>query len=137
MITRRSDPIGRSVGSSPAFQRFVSQDPDLPLSWRLVAHSPTGFTGHNENLYAYVLNSPVNLTDPKGLNPFTGWVLIDPGTGGGCSGSSLSFGLCTATFVVITAPAAGCLRRLRAAYALVVLCRRVHLPLVPIFEGLA
>ncbi|HZM98110.1 MAG TPA: RHS repeat-associated core domain-containing protein, partial [Pyrinomonadaceae bacterium] len=45
----------RSRYYSPALQRFISQD-------------PIGLAG-GMNLYAYVGNSPVNLTDPFGTNP--------------------------------------------------------------------
>lgn len=41
---------------SPALQRFISED-------------PIGFAGGDTNLYAYVGNNPVNLTDPFGTNP--------------------------------------------------------------------
>jgi len=40
----------------PRFQRFVSED-------------PIGFAGGDLNVYAYVQNNPVNLTDPDGLAP--------------------------------------------------------------------
>ena len=46
----------RSRYYSPSLQRFISQD-------------PTGFEGGDVNLYAYVGNTPVNLTDPFGTNP--------------------------------------------------------------------
>ncbi len=39
---------------SPVLQRFMSQD-------------PIGFAGGDTNLYAYVANSPINLSDPLGL----------------------------------------------------------------------
>ena len=39
---------------SPGLQRFISED-------------PIGFGGGDVNLYAYVANSPTNLTDPLGL----------------------------------------------------------------------
>jgi RHS repeat-associated protein len=41
---------------SPALQRFISQD-------------PIGFAGDDTNLYAYVGNNPINLSDPFGTNP--------------------------------------------------------------------
>ncbi|MCA9421817.1 MAG: RHS repeat-associated core domain-containing protein, partial [Nitrospira sp.] len=43
---------------SPVIQRFISED-------------PIGFAGGDPNLYAYVFNNPVNLTDPEGENPLT------------------------------------------------------------------
>ena len=46
----------RSRYYSPGLQRFISQD-------------PIGFAGGDTNLYAYVGNNPVNLTDPFGTNP--------------------------------------------------------------------
>ena len=56
---------------SPAVGRFLSED-------------PIGFEGLDANLYRYVLNNPVNLTDPFGLsslefNRSTGVILIYPG----------------------------------------------------------
>jgi RHS repeat-associated protein len=41
---------------SPTLQRFISED-------------PIDFAGGDTNLYAYVGNSPCNLTDPSGTNP--------------------------------------------------------------------
>jgi len=41
---------------SPSLHRFISQD-------------PIGFVGGNTNLYAYVGNSPTNLTDASGQSP--------------------------------------------------------------------
>jgi RHS repeat-associated protein len=41
---------------SPVHQRFISED-------------PLGFGGGDSNFYAYVANSPTNLTDPTGTNP--------------------------------------------------------------------
>jgi RHS repeat-associated protein len=46
----------RSRYYSPSLQRFISQD-------------PVGFASGDTNLYAYVGNDPVNLTDPFGTNP--------------------------------------------------------------------
>jgi RHS repeat-associated protein len=46
----------RSRYYSPALQRFISED-------------PIGFAGGDVNLYAYVGNTPVSLTDPFGTNP--------------------------------------------------------------------
>lgn len=40
----------------PRMQRFISED-------------PIGFRGGDVNLYGYVRNNPVNLTDPQGLKP--------------------------------------------------------------------
>jgi RHS repeat-associated protein len=42
---------------SPNHQRFISED-------------PLGFAGEDVNLYAYVFDDPLNLTDPDGRNPF-------------------------------------------------------------------
>jgi uncharacterized protein RhaS with RHS repeats len=44
---------------------------------RFVTKDPISFAGGDVNLYAYVLNNPVNLIDPDGLSP-----LFDPGNGG-------------------------------------------------------
>jgi RHS repeat-associated protein len=55
---------------SPELGRFISED-------------PLGFGGGDANLYAYVRNSPTNLTDPSGENPFValcaGGALFDGG----------------------------------------------------------
>ena len=68
---------------SPAFQRFVSQD-------------PIGFAGGDPNLYGYVYDDPVNLIDPPGL-----WGIgvtlggsAEGGAGAGTAGTSeLGFGI--------------------------------------------
>jgi RHS repeat-associated protein len=45
---------------SPTFGRFISQD-------------PIGIGGGDVNLYAYVANDPINLTDPSGLTWTSNW----------------------------------------------------------------
>jgi RHS repeat-associated protein len=45
---------------SPTFQRFIPQD-------------PIGFGGGDANLYAYVLENPVNYTDPSGERLIVPW----------------------------------------------------------------
>ena len=66
---RESDPTGlyylRNRYYSPGLQRFISPD-------------PLGFGGGDANLYAYVHNSPINSTDPTGLQ--------SPSAGGGGGG---------------------------------------------------
>ena len=47
---------------SPSSQRFISED-------------PIGVAGGDENLYAYVINDPVNSTDPNGLERLTSQVV--------------------------------------------------------------
>ncbi len=46
--------------------RFGARDYD-PTSGRWTAKDPIGFAGGDTNLYGYVLNDPVNLVDPSGL----------------------------------------------------------------------
>lgn len=40
-----------------------------PRLQRFIAEDPIGFAGRDTNLYAYVTNTPLNLTDPFGLSP--------------------------------------------------------------------
>jgi RHS repeat-associated protein len=57
-----------------------------PKIGRYLRVDPIGFTGGDTDLYAYVLNDPVNLVDPEGLliNIFIG--AISGGIGGAASG---------------------------------------------------
>ncbi|MCP4721003.1 MAG: DUF4329 domain-containing protein, partial [Desulfobacteraceae bacterium] len=48
--------------------RFGVRDYDAEIG-RWTAKDPIGFGGGDANLYAYVLNDPVNLVDPLGLAP--------------------------------------------------------------------
>ncbi|MEX2555098.1 MAG: RHS repeat-associated core domain-containing protein [Actinomycetota bacterium] len=41
-----------------------------PVTGRFISEDPLEFAGGSANLYAYVANSPFNLTDPFGTNPF-------------------------------------------------------------------
>ncbi len=62
----------------PNLQRFISQD-------------PLGFGGGDLNLYAYVRDNPITLSDPSGLRPIIDWGPPDRGDGSpnGCgSGKS-------------------------------------------------
>ena len=45
--------------------RFGARDYD-PETGRWTAKDPIGFAGQDTNLYAYVVNDPINLTDPTG-----------------------------------------------------------------------
>jgi RHS repeat-associated protein len=58
-----------------------------PATGRFLTEDPIGFGGKDQNLYRYVHNSPIILTDPNGMD--TGWPyrpVYDPGIGGGASG---------------------------------------------------
>ncbi len=46
--------------------RFGARDYD-PYTGRWMGKDPIGFLGRDYNLYGYVVNDPVNLTDPQGL----------------------------------------------------------------------
>jgi RHS repeat-associated protein len=72
--------------------RFGARDYD-PHSGRFVSKDPIGFSGGDANLYAYVLNDPINLIDPMG----TDWVeAMEPvGDFFAGMGDTLSFGLTT------------------------------------------
>ena len=48
--------------------RFGARDYDAEVG-RWTSKDPIGFHGGDANLYGYVLNNPVNLTDPNGTNP--------------------------------------------------------------------
>jgi RHS repeat-associated protein len=59
----------------PGLQRFISED-------------PAGFAAGDTNLYAYVFNSPTNLTDPSGENPLVIGCVVGAAFGGGMSYAS-------------------------------------------------
>jgi RHS repeat-associated protein len=61
--------------------RFGARDYD-PETGRWTAKDPIGFAGGDTNLYGYVLNDPVNLTDPSGTIAFVP-ILIGAAIGGG------------------------------------------------------
>jgi uncharacterized protein RhaS with RHS repeats len=42
------------------------------MEGRFISKDPIGFAGGDVNLYGYVQNNPVNLTDPEGLSACTG-----------------------------------------------------------------
>jgi RHS repeat-associated protein len=79
------------LDSNPGFQPFGFAggiyDPDTKLTrfgardydaqtGRWTAKDPILFAGGDANLYGYVINDPVNLTDPKGLSPSFGDCLV-------------------------------------------------------------
>jgi RHS repeat-associated protein len=65
-------PFGSIDGLSnadPKLVRFGSRDYD-PGMGRWTNKDPIGFAGGDTNVYPYVGNDPVNLTDPSGLDTF-------------------------------------------------------------------
>ncbi|WP_333033329.1 MULTISPECIES: RHS repeat-associated core domain-containing protein [unclassified Microcoleus] len=48
--------------------RFGFRDYDA-VAGKWTAKDPIGFAGGDGNLYGYIVNEPVNLTDPSGLDP--------------------------------------------------------------------
>jgi RHS repeat-associated protein len=62
-------PFGFAGGlydSDTGFVRFGARDYD-PFTGRWTAKDPILFKGGDTNLYGYVLNDPINLTDPNGM----------------------------------------------------------------------
>jgi len=57
-----------------------------PNTGRFLSEDPIGFDAGDQNLYRYVANNPVNVTDPSGENPaaVVGFVI---GLGGGVAGT--------------------------------------------------
>ncbi|MEZ2303239.1 MAG: RHS repeat domain-containing protein, partial [Microcoleus sp.] len=51
--------------------RFGFRDYDA-VAGKWTAKDPIGFAGGDGNLYGYIVNEPVNLTDPSGLDPNSG-----------------------------------------------------------------
>ncbi|MBP1149976.1 MULTISPECIES: RHS repeat-associated core domain-containing protein [Methylocaldum] len=70
--------------------RFGARDYD-PETGRWTAKDPIRFRGGDSNLYAYVLNDPINWVDPLGLvntDPASPFGPFGPGGGGGGGGGS-------------------------------------------------
>ena len=63
-----------------------------PQTGRFLSEDPLDFYGSDFNLYRYVLNNPVNLSDPFGLIPPTSPEFAGGASGGGISGPFSSFG---------------------------------------------
>ena len=82
------DPVGRvTLDTNPGFQPFGFAgglyDPQTGLihlgtrdydaeTGRWMSKDPIGFSGGDTNLYSFVVNDPVNFTDPMGLIRFRG-----------------------------------------------------------------
>jgi RHS repeat-associated protein len=72
-------PFGFAGGiydSDSTLVRFGKRDFDSTIG-RWTAKDPIRFRGGTTNLYGYVLNDPVNLVDPYGLQSGTGSLLFD------------------------------------------------------------
>jgi RHS repeat-associated protein len=59
---------GREYDSATGLYYYRARYYD-PATGRFLSQDPLGFGGDDENLYRYVGNDPVNLTDPSGLRP--------------------------------------------------------------------
>jgi RHS repeat-associated protein len=65
-------PFGFAGGirdSDTGFTRFGARDYD-PQTGRWTAKDPIGFLGGDPNLYGYLLNDPINFSDPTGTSAF-------------------------------------------------------------------
>jgi RHS repeat-associated protein len=76
--------------------RFGTRDYDAETG-RWTAKDPIGFSGGDSNLYAYVMNDPINFADPDGLYRLPRWLEdLDLSTAADFStgfGRALTFGL--------------------------------------------
>jgi RHS repeat-associated protein len=59
---------GREQDNETALDYYRARYYD-PSVGRFISQDPIGFSAGDSNLYRYVLNSPVNATDPSGLEP--------------------------------------------------------------------
>ena len=59
---------GRELDSESGLYYYRARYYD-PNTGRFLGEDPIGFAAGDQNLYRYVLNNPVNLTDPDGENP--------------------------------------------------------------------
>ena len=65
-----------------------------PMEGRFISKDPIGFNGGDVNLYGYVQNSPINWTDPSGLNPFTdAYCAFSPTIGAIADGACIAGGV--------------------------------------------
>lgn len=74
--------------------RFGARDYDAETG-RWTTKDPIGFDGGDANLYAYVLNDPINLVDPSGLSwlDWEDWDLSEAADFAAGVGDGISFGL--------------------------------------------
>ena len=82
---------GGLLDSQTGLTRFGARDYDATIG-RWTAKDPIDFDGGDPNLYAYVVNDPINLVDPSGLDWIPPQWLIDGSAGFGDQITSL-FGL--------------------------------------------
>jgi len=113
------DAFGRvTMDSNPGFQpfgyagglydyqtglvRFGARDYDASTG-RWLAKDPVGFSGGDTNLYGYVLNDPINFTDPLGTD---GWDVAGALIEGAAKGAVTTFALGVVVAKVTTAAVA-------------------------------
>ena len=71
--------------------RFGARDYD-PGVGRFTTKDPIGFAGGDPNLYAYVLNDPINLIDPTGLEWYEAFEWLESDAGEAFANFVVGFG---------------------------------------------